>query len=91
VYLLLPLLCDGTLHHRPGTYVDYSVDSMTYESFINDEFILFSMEDNKRSLPSMIDGFKPSQRKVLLAFFKRKLKAGIKVRTTQLVQYASTA
>jgi DNA topoisomerase II len=86
----LLLLCDDALHCRPGTYVDYSVDSMTYESFINDEFILFSMEDNKRSLPSMIDGFKPSQRKVLFACFKRKLKAEIKVRSTATCPYTTS-
>lgn len=38
------------------------------------------MEDNKRSIPSLVDGFKPSQRKVLFSCFKRNLKKEIKVR-----------
>lgn len=37
------------------------------------------MADNIRSIPSMVDGFKPGQRKVLFACFKRKLKVEIKV------------
>lgn len=37
------------------------------------------MEDNKRSIPCLVDGFKPSQRKVLFSCFKRNLKKEIKV------------
>jgi DNA topoisomerase-2 len=55
---------------------DYSV---TYEDFINNELIHFSNADNIRSLPHVVDGLKPSQRKVLYACFKRKLKAEVKV------------
>jgi DNA topoisomerase-2 len=47
--------------------------------FINKELILFSMADNIRSIPSVIDGFKPGQRKVLFASFKKKIKDEIKV------------
>ena len=36
------------------------------------------MADNIRSIPSMVDGFKPGQRKVLWACFKRNLKNEIK-------------
>jgi DNA topoisomerase-2 len=52
---------------------------VTYEDFINKEMIHFSNADNIRSLPSAIDGLKPSQRKVLYACFKRKLKSEVKV------------
>ena len=54
---------------------------------MNKELILFSMADNIRSIPSLIDGFKPSQRKVLFSCFKRKLKKDIKV--VQLAGYVS--
>jgi DNA topoisomerase II len=54
-------------------------NDVTYEDFINKELIHFSNADNIRSLPSSIDGLKPSQRKVLHACFKRKLKSEIKV------------
>ncbi len=59
----------------------------TYRDFINKELILFSNMDNMRSIPSTIDGLKPSQRKVLFACFKRKLTAEIKV--AQLAGYVS--
>ena len=37
------------------------------------------MADNIRSIPSVADGLKPGQRKVIWACFKRKLKTEIKV------------
>jgi DNA topoisomerase-2 len=64
---------------KPGTYLDHDVDEISYSTFIHQELILFSMADNVRSIPSMVDGFKPGQRKVLYACFKRKLTSEIKV------------
>ena len=64
---------------KPGTYLDHSTKSITYENFVNRELILFSMADNLRSIPSVIDGFKPGQRKVLYACLKRNLKKDMKV------------
>ncbi|KAF6813723.1 DNA topoisomerase 2 [Colletotrichum sojae] len=57
----------------PGTYLDHSTKSITYTDFVNRELILFSMADNMRSIPSVIDGLKPGQRKVMYACFKRNL------------------
>jgi DNA topoisomerase II len=37
------------------------------------------MADNIRSIPSVVDGLKPGQRKVLYASFKRNLTKEIKV------------
>lgn len=75
-------------NHVPGTYFDHAVDDLTYSNFINKELILFSIADNARSIPSVVDGLKPSQRKVLYACFKRKLiKNEIKV--AQLAGYVS--
>jgi DNA topoisomerase-2 len=63
-------------------------DSMVdYSSFIHDELIHFSNGDNIRSLPSVNDGFKPSQRKILFGCLKRNLKA--EVRVAQLAGYVS--
>ncbi|KAG7377911.1 DNA topoisomerase 2-beta [Phytophthora pseudosyringae] len=73
--------------YEPGTYVDYDVDEMGYTDFVNKELILFSMADNIRSIPSVVDGFKPSQRKVLFCCFKRNLRAELKV--AQLAGYVS--
>lgn len=64
----------------PGTYLDMgTLDKITYDDFINKELILFSMADNMRSIPSVIDGFKPGQRKVLYTCFRRNLKKDVKV------------
>ena len=47
--------------------------TITIKQFIHQELIHFSNYDNIRSIPSIIDGFKPSQRKVIYACFKRNL------------------
>lgn len=57
----------------PGTYLDHSTKQITYNDFVNKELILFSMADNLRSIPSVLDGLKPGQRKVVFACFKRNL------------------
>lgn len=56
---------------QEGTYLDMTQKSITYSDFFNKEFILFSVEDNRRSIPSMVDGFKPSQRKALFTALKK--------------------
>jgi DNA topoisomerase II len=58
-----------------------------YTSFVNNELIHFSNADNIRSLPHLIDGLKPSQRKILYSCFKRNLKEEIRV--AQLAGYVS--
>lgn len=60
---------------------------VSYTRFINDELIHFSNADNIRSLPNILDGFKPSQRKVLFACLKRGLRSEVKV--AQLAGYVS--
>ncbi|PCH33085.1 type II DNA topoisomerase [Wolfiporia cocos MD-104 SS10] len=72
---------------QPGTYLDHAQEEISYGDFINKELILFSMADNIRSIPSVVDGLKPGQRKVIWACFKRNLKGEIKV--AQLVGYVS--
>jgi len=53
--------------------------AVTYSDFINKELVLFSNSDNERSIPSMVDGFKPGQRKVMFTCIKRNDKKEIKV------------
>lgn len=70
------------------TFLDYGVaqkEGVKYSQFVNRELILFSKADCERSIPHIMDGFKPSQRKVMFACFKRKLKDEIKV--AQLAGY----
>ena len=62
-------------------------NGVTYGNFVDNELIHFSNANNIRSLPSIIDGLKPSQRKVLYACFKRNLKDEIKV--AQLAGYCA--
>ena len=44
---------------------------VSYTDFINKELVLFSNCDNERSIPSLVDGFKPGQRKVMFTCLKR--------------------
>lgn len=76
---------DWLKNFQVGTFMDHSVSKICYEDFIHKELILFSMADNIRSIPSIVDGFKPGLRKILFACFKRKLKDEIKV--AQLAGY----
>ena len=64
---------------RPGTYLDHREPKVSYTDFVNKELILFSMADNIRSIPSVVDGLKPGQRKVLFTCFKRNLRKDTKV------------
>jgi len=49
--------------------------------------VLFSIEDCSRSIPSLVDGLKPSQRKILFCCIKRNLQKEIRV--AQLSGYVS--
>ncbi|KAK3416892.1 hypothetical protein EUGRSUZ_H02633 [Eucalyptus grandis] len=57
--------------YEPGTYLDQKEKLIKYSDFVNKELILFSMADLQRSIPSMVDGLKPGQRKILFCSFKR--------------------
>lgn len=70
---------------QPGTHLDSDLTVIPISTFINKELILFSMADNIRSIPSVLDGFKPGQRKVLFGCFKRNLVREMKV--AQLAGY----
>ncbi|KAK7026445.1 DNA topoisomerase 2-beta, partial [Halocaridina rubra] len=60
------------LYEKDTKYVSYS-------DFVNKELVLFSNCDNERSIPSLVDGFKPGQRKVMFTCMKRKDKVEVKV------------
>jgi DNA topoisomerase-2 len=64
---------------RPDTFIDPHSPTVSFEDFVHKELIHFSYADNLRSIPSVVDGLKPSQRKVLYACFKKRLSAEIKV------------
>nr|XP_027200401.1 DNA topoisomerase 2-like [Dermatophagoides pteronyssinus] len=56
-----------------GTFLDHNVKEVRYKDFINKELVLFSRYDVQRSIPNMVDGLKPAQRKVLYGAFKKNL------------------
>ncbi len=60
---------------------------VNFTDFVNDELIHFSNASNIRAIPHVMDGFKPSQRKILWAAIKRRLTTEIKV--AQLGGYVS--
>ena len=67
------------LNYKPGIELDKFKTKQTYQAFFNNEFIEYSMENNIRSIPSVMDGLKPSQRKILYTLFKRNFKNEVKV------------
>jgi DNA topoisomerase II len=74
-------------HYDPKKMLIPEEGKAKYTSFVNDELIHFSNADNIRSLPHLIDGLKPSQRKILYSCFKRNLRDEIRV--AQLAGYVS--
>uniref|UniRef100_A0A674NTL5 DNA topoisomerase 2 n=1 Tax=Takifugu rubripes TaxID=31033 RepID=A0A674NTL5_TAKRU len=68
------------MHGLPEQYLYGSqARHLSYNDFINKELILFSNSDNERSIPSLVDGLKPGQRKVLFTCLKRNDKREVKV------------
>ncbi|GJW81298.1 DNA topoisomerase 2 [Tanacetum coccineum] len=56
--------------HQAGADIDSKEKHIRYRDFINKGLILFSRADNQRSIPSVVDGFKPDQRKILFCAFR---------------------
>merc|ERR1719375_16155 len=73
--------------YEDGDLIDHTLKEVSYSDFVDKELVLFSKASVQRAVPSIMDGFKPSQRKVLFGCFKRKLKNDAKV--AQLVGYVS--
>eukprot|EP00747_Dinoflagellata_sp_TGD_P131240 gnl/TRDRNA2_/TRDRNA2_174938_c5_seq12.p1 gnl/TRDRNA2_/TRDRNA2_174938_c5~~gnl/TRDRNA2_/TRDRNA2_174938_c5_seq12.p1 ORF type:complete len:1368 (-),score=440.69 gnl/TRDRNA2_/TRDRNA2_174938_c5_seq12:62-4108(-) len=62
-----------------GTFVNHSEETLSYTDFVKKELVLFAKYDVERMIPSLVDGFKPGQRKVLFGAFKKKLNSDCKV------------
>mmetsp|Transcript_94572 Transcript_94572/g.149536 ORF Transcript_94572/g.149536 Transcript_94572/m.149536 type:complete len:1243 (-) Transcript_94572:166-3894(-) len=73
--------------YEEGSLVDHTQAEVSYTDFIDKELVLFAKANVHRSIPSMVDGLKPSQRKVLFGCFKKKIKGDIKV--AQLTGYVA--
>ena len=77
-------IVDATKHCES---IEYKSSVLPVQTLINQELVWFSIQDNIRSIPNLVDGLKPSQRKVLFACFKKNLTKEIKV--AQLAGYVS--
>ena len=74
-------------HYDPTKMLIPVAAKASYTNFVNCELIHFSNADNIRSLPHVMDGLKPSQRKILFSCLKRNLRDEIRV--AQLAGYVS--
>ena len=72
---------------KEGKTLDYTKSNVQVKDLINKELVLFSIEDNIRSIPNLVDGLKPSQRKIIYACITKNLYSEIKV--SQLAGYVS--
>jgi DNA topoisomerase-2 len=67
-------------NYSRDAYLDTSKPDIPYEEFVDRGLIHFSIYDNERSIPNLMDGLKISLRKILYAAFKKGgLKTEIKV------------
>ncbi|VUC27550.1 unnamed protein product [Clonostachys rosea] len=74
-------------NYTPGGYVDRTKKSISFGNFISNELILSSIDTTIRSIPCVLDGLTPGQRKVLFAVFKKNLTA--EQRVIELAGYVS--
>ena len=61
------------------------INNLSVTDFVQKDLVKFSEEDIKRSIPHLMDGLKPSQRKVIFACLKKNLEKDITV--AQLAGY----
>ena len=73
--------------YNKNNIIEQTQKNVPFHEFIDKELIHFSDYDCKRSIPNMIDGLKPSLRKIMFSCLKRNLKKEIKV--SQLAGYVS--
>lgn len=70
---------------------DIKEQQLTYSDFVDKDFIHFSNYDNMRSIPSVRDGFKPSQRKILFAIMEKDIdRASKEQKVNELSSIVST-
>jgi len=62
-----------------SVFLDTNQKKIAYEHFFHQEMVHFSVYDNERSIPNLVDGLKTSLRKILFCAFKRRLTSEIKV------------
>lgn len=73
--------------NKKGWYMDFNSRTIDYKDMINKELHAWAAYSLERAIPSLRDGLKQSQRKILFGCFKRNLTTEIKV--AQLAAYVS--
>jgi DNA topoisomerase II len=68
--------CEASIVKRP---TNENKKVINISDFFNKEFVQFSICDCKRSIPNIMDGFKPSQRKVFYGILKKNTNEEIKI------------
>ena len=71
-----------------GKIIENNIKKIPIYDFVNKDLIHFSFGDNIRSIPDLVDGLKPSQRKILFGVFKRRLDND-EIKVAQLSGYIS--
>lgn len=66
------------LNYDPDEYNKSRETTISFSNMINKELIHFSYYDNERSIPNIVDGLKPSQRKILYGGLKTMKTSNIK-------------
>ena len=76
------------MKYNKNNILTYEQKKIQYNDFINLDLIHFSNEDLIRSIPSVIDGLKPSQRKILYGAILRGLDKD-EIKVSQLAGFVS--
>jgi len=76
------------LNYNKNNIIKYEQKIIPYYDFIHSDLIHFSNDDLIRSIPSVIDGLKPSQRKILYGAYLRGLDK-TEVKVAQLAGFVS--
>lgn len=77
---------------RASEVLDSTDTVITVRDFVNKELVHYSVASNERAIPHLMDGLKPSQRKILFTMLRKKFVKDEKVATiaghvTQLAAY----
>lgn len=66
---------------QPGEPLGMDVEELPFADFVNRELVYYSIASNGRAIPHMMDGLKPSQRKILFAMLRKRMMKDEKVAT----------
>jgi DNA topoisomerase-2 len=76
------------MKYNRDNILTYEERDICYHDFIHKDLIHFSNDDTNRSIPHIMDGLKPSQRKILYGAFLRKLEKD-EIKVAQLAGFVS--